>query len=99
MFLGIANSYLGKLNATLGGTGSGGGVLAMVARLLGVRGADLNVAAATIPILLISLAMFFMFLQIPAMCASLTGGSGGSFGAGLTNLTHAKSLFSRSRAR
>jgi type IV secretion system protein VirB6 len=99
MFLGIANSYLGKLNTTLGGTSGGGGVLAMVARLLGVRGADLNVAAVTIPILLISLAMFFMFLQIPAMCASLTGGSGGSFGAGLTNLTHAKSLLGRSRAK
>ncbi|RYH53896.1 MAG: hypothetical protein EON54_13320 [Alcaligenaceae bacterium] len=71
----------------------------MVARLVGVKGDGLNVAALTIPILLISMAMFFMFLQIPAMCASLTGGSGGSFGAGLTNLTHAKSLLSRSRAK
>lgn len=99
MFIGIVNSYMSSLNGTLGGTGGGGGVLNMVANLLGVRGSGLNVAAITIPILLISMAMFFMFLQIPAMCASLTGGSGGSFGAGLTNLTHAKSLFSRSRAR
>ncbi len=95
MFIGIINSYVGTLNNTLGGTESGGGVLSMVANLLGVRGSGLNVAAITIPILLISLSMFFMFLQIPAMCASLTGGSGGSFGAGLTNLTHAKTLFSR----
>lgn len=98
MFIGIVHSYVGKLNTTLGGVGSGG-VLAMVARLLGASGEGLNVAAICIPILLISLAMFFMFLQIPTMCASLTNGSGGSFGAGLTNLTHAKSLLSRSRAK
>jgi type IV secretion system protein VirB6 len=99
MFIGIINSYVGTLNNTLGGAGGGGSVLSMVANLLGVRGSGLNVAAITIPILLISLSMFFMFLQIPAMCASMTGGSGGSFGAGLTNLTHAKSLFSRSGSR
>ncbi|MDM0108453.1 type IV secretion system protein [Variovorax sp. J22R24] len=98
MFIGIVNSYVGKLNSTLGGVG-GGNVLSMVARLLGASGEGLNVAAITIPILIISLAMFFMFLQIPTICASLTGGSGGSFGAGLTNLTHAKSLLTRSRVR
>ncbi|MGJ7497868.1 type IV secretion system protein [Variovorax sp. RT4R15] len=98
MFIGIVHSYVGKLNTTLGGVG-GGGVLAMVARLLGASGEGLNVAAICIPILLISLAMFFMFLQIPTMCSSLTNGSGGSFGAGLTHLTHAKSLLSRSKAR
>lgn len=98
MFIGIVHSYVGKLNSTLGGVG-GGNVLAMVGRLLGASGEGLNVAAICIPILLISLAMFFMFLQIPTMCSSLTSGSGGSFGAGLTNLTHAKSLFSRSKAR
>lgn len=98
MFIGIVNSYVGKLNTTLGGV-SAGGVLSMVARLVGAKGDGLNVAALTIPILLISLAMFFMFLQIPTICSSLTGGSGGSFSAGLTNLTHAKSLLTRSRAR
>jgi type IV secretion system protein VirB6 len=98
MFIGIVNSYVGKLNMTLGGV-SGGGVLSMVARLVGAKGDGLNVAALTIPILLISLAMFFMFLQIPVMCASLTSGSGGSFGAGLTNLLHTKSLLRRSSSR
>jgi type IV secretion system protein VirB6 len=98
MFIGIVNSYMGTLNTTLGGAGGGGGVLNMVANLLGVRGSGLNVAAICIPILLISLAMFFMFLQIPTMCSSLTSGSGGSFGAGLTSITHAKSLLGRSRA-
>jgi type IV secretion system protein VirB6 len=99
MFIGIVNSYMGTLNSTLGGSGGGGGVLNMVANLLGVRGSGLNVAAITIPILLISLAMFFMFLQIPVMCASLTSGSGGSFGAGLTNLLHTKSLLRRSSSK
>ncbi|MFM9428035.1 type IV secretion system protein VirB6 [Variovorax sp. GrIS 2.14] len=98
MFIGIVHSYVTKLNTTLGGVSGGGGVLSMVARLLGASGEGLNVAAICIPILLISLAMFFMFLQIPTMCSSLTSGSGGSFGAGLTNLTHAKSLLSRSKA-
>ena len=98
MFIGIVHSYVGKLNTALGGVG-GGGVLAMVARLLGASGEGLNVAAICIPILLISLAMFFMFLQIPTMCSSLTNGSGGSFGAGLTHLTHAKSLLSGPKAR
>ncbi|CAN7497329.1 MULTISPECIES: type IV secretion system protein [unclassified Variovorax] len=99
MFIGIVNSYVGKLNMTLGGVSGGGGVLSMVARLVGAKGDGLNVAALTIPILLISLAMFFMFLQIPVMCASLTGGSGGSFGAGLTNLIHGRSLRSRSSSK
>lgn len=95
MFIGIVHSYVGKLNSTLGGVG-GGNVLSMVARLLGASGEGLNVAAICIPILLISMAMFFMFLQIPTMCASLTGGSGGSLGAGFSNLVHARSLMSRS---
>jgi len=99
MFIGIVNSYMGTLNSTLGGSGGGGGVLSMVANLLGVRGSGLNVAAIIIPILLISMTMFFMFLQIPTMCASLTSGSGGSFGAGLTNLVHAKSFFGRSSSK
>jgi type IV secretion system protein VirB6 len=99
MFLGVIDSYVGKLNVQLGSTGGGGGVIAMVSNLIGVGGAGLNVAAVCIPIILISMAMFFMFLQIPVICASVTGGSGGSFGAGLTNLTHAKSLFTRYRGR
>jgi len=96
MFIGIVHTYVAKLNTALGGVG-GGGVMGMVARLLGASGEGLNVAAICIPILLISMAMFFMFLQIPTMCASLTGGSGGSFGAGLTNLVHARSLLGRSK--
>lgn len=98
MFIGIVHSYVGKLNSTLGGA-SGGNVLSMVARLLGASGEGLNVAAICIPILLISLAMFFMFLQIPVMCASLTGGSGGSFGAGLTSFMHTRSLVGRSGSK
>lgn len=99
MFIGIINSYLTKLNSQLGSTGSGGGVLAMVMNLVGVGGAGLNVAAICIPIILISMAMFFMFLQIPVMCASLTSGSGGSFGAGLTNLVRTRSPIGRSSSK
>lgn len=91
MFIGIINSYMSKLNNTLGASGSGS-VMNMVANLIGVGGTGLNVAAIMIPILLISLCMFFMFLQIPTMAASITGGSGGSFGSGLSNLVHLRSL-------
>ena len=42
MFIGIINSYVGTLNNTLGGTESGGGVLSMVANLLGVCPRRLN---------------------------------------------------------
>ncbi|RYH58964.1 MAG: hypothetical protein EON54_11300 [Alcaligenaceae bacterium] len=99
MFLGIVNAYLGNLNLMLGGDNSGGGVPAIVTRLLGIRGSELNVAAVTVPILMISITMLFMFLQIPAVCASLTGGSGGSLGGGLSSFMSARSVLGRSRAR
>ena len=99
MFIGIVNSYVGKLNTQLGSTRSGGEIAVMVSNLIGVGGTGLNVAAICIPIVLISIAMFFMFLQIPTMCASLTGGSGGSLGVGFANLVHARSLMSRSRTK
>lgn len=100
MFVGIADSYVSKLNTALGGSGpAGGGVLNMVTRLLGASGESLNVAAITIPLLLIAMTMFFMFLQIPAMCSSLTSGSGGSFGAGLSSAVHFRSMLRRAAAR
>ena len=69
----------------------------MVSNLIGVGGAGVNVAAVCIPIILISMAMFFIFLQIPTICASLTGGSGGSFGVGLSSFSYAKSLLGRGK--
>jgi type IV secretion system protein VirB6 len=95
MFIGVVHSYVAKLNSTLGGIGGGGNVASMVARLLGASGEGLNVAAICIPLFVISLTMFFMFLQIPVICSSLTSGSGGSFGAGLTSAVHFRSMLSR----
>ena len=91
MFIGIINSYVTKLNTSLGSVGTGG-VMSMVANLMGVGTASLNVAAITIPILLISISMFFMFLQIPTICSSITSGSGGAFGSGLQSIMHIKGL-------
>jgi type IV secretion system protein VirB6 len=99
MFIGIVNSYVGTLNDQLGGATSGAGVMNMVANLLGVRGAGLNVAAITIPILLISISMLFMFMQLGVICSSLTGGNGGSFGAGLTSAVHFRSMLGRIRSK
>lgn len=98
MFVGIADSYVRALNGALGGS-AGGSITEMVARFLGVRGSAMNVAAITIPLLLIAMTMFFMFLQIPVMCSSLTSGSGGSVGAGLTSAVHFRSMLRRAGPR
>ncbi|WP_038214259.1 type IV secretion system protein [Xenophilus azovorans] len=99
MFIGIANSYVNKLNSQLGASSGGGGVMSMVANLIGVGGAGLNVVALCLPLILISLTMFFLFLQIPVIASSLTAGSGGSFGAGLTSAVHFRSMLSRIRSK
>lgn len=99
MFLGILDAYVSKLNAQLGSSGDGTGVMNMVMNFIGVGGAGLNAAAICIPILLISLTMLFTFLQIPAMCSSLTSGSGGSVGAGLSSAVHFRSMLRRAGSR
>lgn len=98
MFVGVADSYVSALNGALGGASSSG-ITEMVANLLGVRGGAMNVAAITIPLLLIAMTMFFMFLQIPVMCSSLTSGSGGSVGAGLSSAVHFRSMLRRAGPR
>jgi type IV secretion system protein VirB6 len=98
MFIGILNSYLTKLNARLGAAGDGG-IQSVASSLAGVSGSGpgINVIAICLPIILISLAMFCMFLQIPSICASMTGGSGGSFFSGLGVIARAGSGLRRSR--
>lgn len=83
MFIGIINAYLLKLTEQLGGVS--GSIGSMSDSLTGAGGAGdgLSVVTICIPVILISLAMFCMFLQIPAICASMTGGSGGTFFPGL----------------
>jgi type IV secretion system protein VirB6 len=98
MFIGIVNSYVNKLNSELGASGSSG-VVGMVSNLIGVGGAGLNVVALCLPLILLSLTMFFLFLQIPFIASSLTGGSGGSFGAGLTSAVHFRSMLGRIRSK
>ncbi|MEZ2299416.1 type IV secretion system protein [Variovorax sp. RCC_210] len=100
LFMGILNAYLGKLATQLGGS-AGATVPAMALQLTGASGssAGVNVVAICIPVILISLAMFCMFLQIPAICASMTGGNGGTFVSGLASLARARPSFGRSRAR
>lgn len=95
MFIGIINAYLAKLASQLGGAG----VASMASQLSGSSGAaaGVNVVAICLPIVLISLAMFCMFLQIPAICASMTGGGGGSFIAALAGLARARPSPRRSR--
>ncbi|SEK16556.1 MULTISPECIES: type IV secretion system protein [unclassified Variovorax] len=98
MFIGILNGYLTKLTTQLGGAGDGG-IQNVASSLAGASGAGegLNVVAVCVPIILISLAMFCMFLQIPSICASMTGGSGGSFFSGLGVIARAGSGLRRSR--
>jgi type IV secretion system protein VirB6 len=96
LFLGVIDGYVTKLNGVLAGVG-GGSVLSMVTQLLGMSANGLNVAAVCVPILLVSLAMFFAFLQIPTLCASLTGGSGGSFNGAPAGRAGARLLLARRR--
>lgn len=100
LFMGILNAYLAKLSAQLGGSG-GATVSEMALQLTGASGAGagVNVVAICIPVILISLAMFCMFLQIPAICASMTGGNGGTFVSGLAGLARARPSLGRSRAK
>lgn len=80
LFLGILTQYIEQLHASLGdGTFS---VSAIVVNMM--TGASVvNVVAAIAPIILISMAMFFMLLQLPTIASSMTSGSGGAFGNGL----------------
>lgn len=100
MFIGILDRYLAKLNTQLGAAGEGQ-VLQMASNFSGVAPGvqGFNVIAICIPIILISLAMFCMFLQIPSICASMTGGNGGSFISGLAVLARALPRTGRSRGR
>lgn len=81
LFLDIIGSYIDSLMIALGGASFSVG--AAILNLLGMGTANLNVVATIIPLLSISIAMFFMLLQIPQIAASITSGSGGSFGNGL----------------
>jgi type IV secretion system protein VirB6 len=81
LFIGVVDVYLSRLASQIDRSG-GGEVSAMAAQLIDAGG-NLSVIAICIPVILISLAMFCMFLQIPAICASMTGGSGGTFFPGL----------------
>ena len=92
----MIEGLIAAIIGVLAGVG-GGSVMSMVARLVGASGDGLNVAAACVPILLVSLAMFFAFLQIPTLCASLTGGSGGSFNGALAGRAGVRLLLARRR--
>jgi type IV secretion system protein VirB6 len=95
MFIGIVRSYTEKLNSTFGS--GAGDAAAMTTGLAQGTGNGWNVAAMCVPLVLISTTMFFLFLQIPTICASLTSGSSGSFGSGLSSAVHFRSMLSRIR--
>lgn len=100
LFIGIIDLYLTKLSSRLGGA-AGSDVAGMAGQLAVAsgNGAGINLVAICVPIILISLAMFCMFLQIPSICASMTGGNGGSFISGLAGLARALPRTGRSRGR
>lgn len=98
LFIGIIDTYLTRLSARLGAA-DGFDVSALASRLAGGGDSNINVVAICIPVILISLAMFCMFLQIPSICASMTGGNGGTFVSGLAGLARARPSLGRSRAK
>lgn len=84
LFLSILTDYMTTLQTQLSGTSFS--LVEGVANLVGLGSVQLNVAAAMIPIVIISIAMFFMLFQLPTIAASMTGGSGGAFGNGLYSM-------------
>lgn len=83
LFLKIIETYMGAMMQDLTGQPAPPyDIPTGAAKLIGV-GAAINLFSYFLPIVVISVAMFFMLLQLPTIASSMTSGSGGSFGNGL----------------
>lgn len=83
LFIGILDQYMTALQTKLSGATwtIENAVLNMIG--LGGPGTQTNLVATLLPVVVISIAMFFMLMQLPTIAASMTSGSGGAFGNGL----------------
>lgn len=83
LFIGILNNYMTALEIKLSGATwtVQNAMLNMMG--LGGPGTGANLVATLTPVIVISIAMFFMLMQLPTIASSITSGSGGAFGNGL----------------
>ena len=83
LFIGILNEYITALQTALSGAtwSVENAVLNMIG--MGGPGTGTNLVATLTPVVVISIAMFFMLMQLPTIASSMTSGSGGAFGNGL----------------
>lgn len=83
LFIGILDQYMTALETKL--AGATWSIENAVLNLIGMGGpgTQTNLVATMVPVVVISLAMFFMLLQLPTIASSMTSGSGGAFGNGL----------------
>lgn len=82
LFIKIVDKYIVALMKAMGATDVG-----MIAGVLnGASGQLFNALGMAAQLTLIALPMFFLLLQIPTIAQSMSSGSGGAFGNGMTSL-------------
>lgn len=82
LFIKIVDKYIVALMAAMGATDTG-----MIAGVLnGASGQLFNALGMAMQLTMIALPMFFLLLQIPTIAQSISSGSGGAFGNGMSSL-------------
>lgn len=97
LFLSILEQYINALNVALSGVDYS--IKNAVLNMIGMGTAKLNVVATLTPVIIISVAMFFMLLQLPTIASSMTSGSGGQFGNGLYAMARMGGVGGRGRTK
>lgn len=99
LFIKIANKFMSKLTEAISAftqsqTSLASNVASMLKSMMTSEPAvtqavsaqpGLNILSIVIQMILVFLPMFFVAIEIRTLCSSMTGGSGGSFGSGVTN--------------
>jgi len=87
LFIGVLQGYTDRLISKLS-NGAGPSLSTMVLNLVGAGPAPINYIGYVVPLIMICIAMIFMFLQLSTIVGSMTSGSGGMMGGGLSGVVH-----------
>lgn len=89
LFIGIVNLYMDALMRAIGGSDPG----TIAGAIAGAGPAHLNVMVIAMQVAAITLPMFFVLLQLPAVSQSITAASAGAFGQGAMGIAQAARSF------